>query len=177
MCFWKSLLLKQIAFVGRLIKNLERSVHPCYCEILIRREVYFFGGWGGTEVWSQVKHVCYHLSHTFSPFCSGYFGDGVLGLFAWAGLKPQSSWPQPPKWLGLQAWTTSTWRKATVFEQNMPERPGSNRKSRVRVRGAVTRPLEHWSQHDISTYRQGQAAVGWPQMAQNTAASPLPTCL
>jgi hypothetical protein len=27
----------------------------------------------------------YHLSHTSSPFCSGYLGDGVL-LFAQAGL-------------------------------------------------------------------------------------------
>jgi hypothetical protein len=24
------------------------------------------------------KQVPYHLSHTSSPFCSGYFGDGVL---------------------------------------------------------------------------------------------------
>jgi hypothetical protein len=23
------------------------------------------------------KLVLYYLSHTFSPFCSGYFGDGV----------------------------------------------------------------------------------------------------
>jgi hypothetical protein len=28
------------------------------------------------------------LSHTFSPFCSGYVGDGgSLELFAWAGLE------------------------------------------------------------------------------------------
>jgi hypothetical protein len=31
------------------------------------------------------------LSHAFSPFCSGYFGDGgSLDLFVWAGLEPQS---------------------------------------------------------------------------------------
>jgi hypothetical protein len=27
-------------------------------------------------------------------------------VFAQAGLEPQSSWSQPPKWLGLQAWAT-----------------------------------------------------------------------
>jgi hypothetical protein len=37
---------------------------------------------GGTGVWTQgftlTKQVLHHLSHTSSPFCSGYFGDGVL---------------------------------------------------------------------------------------------------
>jgi hypothetical protein len=32
------------------------------------------------------KQVFYCLSHTSSPFCSGYFGDGVTELFALAGL-------------------------------------------------------------------------------------------
>jgi hypothetical protein len=36
----------------------------------------------GTGVWIQgsllTKQVLYHLSHFSSPFCSGYFGDGVL---------------------------------------------------------------------------------------------------
>jgi hypothetical protein len=36
----------------------------------------------GTGAWTQrfvfTKQVLYHLSHTSSPFCSGYFGDGVL---------------------------------------------------------------------------------------------------
>jgi hypothetical protein len=30
-------------------------------------------------------------------------------LYARIGLKPWSSWPQPPKQLGLQAWTTGSW--------------------------------------------------------------------
>jgi hypothetical protein len=30
-------------------------------------------------------------------------------LFAWAGLKTWSSRYQPPKYLGLQVWATSTW--------------------------------------------------------------------
>jgi hypothetical protein len=38
------------------------------------------------------KQVLYGLSHTSSPFCAGYFGDGVS----------KSSPSQPPKWLGLQ---------------------------------------------------------------------------
>jgi hypothetical protein len=40
-----------------------------------------FGGWGETGVWTQgfalTKQELYHLSHTSSPFCSGYFGDRV----------------------------------------------------------------------------------------------------
>jgi hypothetical protein len=50
------------------------------------------------------KQVLYCLGHTSSPFCSGYFGDGISHeLFAWAGLKPRSSQSQPPKKLGLQS--------------------------------------------------------------------------
>jgi hypothetical protein len=40
------------------------------------------------------KQVLYHLSHTSSPFCSGYFGDRVSQLFAWAGLELWSSQSQ-----------------------------------------------------------------------------------
>jgi hypothetical protein len=36
---------------------------------------------GGTGVWTQgstlVKQALYHLHQTPSPFCSGYFGNGV----------------------------------------------------------------------------------------------------
>jgi hypothetical protein len=54
------------------------------------------------EVWIQdlilAKQVLYCLSHTFSPFCCGCFGDGGSQvLFAWNGLGPQSSSSQPPK--------------------------------------------------------------------------------
>jgi hypothetical protein len=34
------------------------------------------------------KQALYCLSHASSPLCSGYFGDGPLELFAWAGLEP-----------------------------------------------------------------------------------------
>jgi hypothetical protein len=41
--------------------------------------------------WAQsfelAKQLLYHLSHTFSPFCSGYVEDGVLGTIC-------LGWPQ-----------------------------------------------------------------------------------
>jgi hypothetical protein len=55
--------------------------------------LFFF--FSGTRVWTQdstlAGQVLYHLSHASSPFCSGYFGDGVCELFAWVSLKPWSS--------------------------------------------------------------------------------------
>jgi hypothetical protein len=45
--------------------------------------IIIFGGTGvGTQGFMFDRQVLYHLSHAFSPFCSGYFGDRVL-LFAW----------------------------------------------------------------------------------------------
>jgi hypothetical protein len=41
-------------------------------EILVTCSLFFF--WMGQEF----KLALYHLSHTCSAFCSGYFGDGVL---------------------------------------------------------------------------------------------------
>jgi hypothetical protein len=42
---------------------------------------FFFFFFGGTEIWTQgfmlAKQALYHLSHTCSPFCCGYFGDRV----------------------------------------------------------------------------------------------------
>jgi hypothetical protein len=43
---------------------------------------FFFFWW--TQGFVLAKQVLYHLSHTSSPFCCGYFGDGV----SWAGLEP-----------------------------------------------------------------------------------------
>jgi hypothetical protein len=45
---------------------------------------FFFGGGGGgsrvlTQGFTLAKQVLYCLSHTPSPFFSGYFGDGVSG--------------------------------------------------------------------------------------------------
>jgi hypothetical protein len=48
-----------------------------------KSEVIFWPDWylnKGLE-----KQALYRLSHTSSPFCSGYFGDGVT--FAWDGIK------------------------------------------------------------------------------------------
>jgi hypothetical protein len=50
-----------------------------------------------TQGFKLTTQTFYHLSHTYSPFCSGYFELGDLRLFAQAGLK---SWPfcsQPPQ--------------------------------------------------------------------------------
>jgi hypothetical protein len=52
----------------------------------------------------RVLHLLYHLSHTSSPFCSGYFGDRVL-CSAQAFLELQSYFSFPP-WQGWQACTT-----------------------------------------------------------------------
>jgi hypothetical protein len=46
---------------------------------LSRLHISFFllVGLGFDEGFTLAKQACYHLSHTFSPFCCGYFGDGV----------------------------------------------------------------------------------------------------
>jgi hypothetical protein len=57
-----------------------------------------------TRVWTAMQAL-YHLSHTTSPFCSGYFGDRV-SLFAQAhpGLQSHFMLPLSP---GCQAYTTT----------------------------------------------------------------------
>jgi hypothetical protein len=56
----------------------------------VRPAVFFLFFFGGTVILMQgfvlAKQALYHLCHTSSPFCSGYFGDGVSELFAQAGL-------------------------------------------------------------------------------------------
>jgi hypothetical protein len=41
--------------------------------------VSLFFSWTEFEImiFALAKQELYHLSHTSSPFCSGYFGDGV----------------------------------------------------------------------------------------------------
>jgi hypothetical protein len=42
-----------------------------------------------SQSFTFAKQVLCKLSHTSSPFCSGYFGDGWSHeVFAWAGLEP-----------------------------------------------------------------------------------------
>jgi hypothetical protein len=41
----------------------------------------------GAQGFILAKQVLYHLSHTSSPFCSGYFEDGVSGTIC-------LGWPQ-----------------------------------------------------------------------------------
>jgi hypothetical protein len=54
-----------------------------------KNNFFFFGSTAG--VWTQglmfAKQALYPLSHIYSPFCSGYFGDGV----SWTAY---SGWPQ-----------------------------------------------------------------------------------
>jgi hypothetical protein len=57
--------------------------------------------------------VLYHLSHTSSPFCSSYFGDGVLWTICLGW--PQTLWSQPPQELGLQTWATVSGLKSLYF--------------------------------------------------------------
>jgi hypothetical protein len=55
---------------------------------------YFFGG-TGNQGFTLAKLVLYSLSHTSSPLCSGYFGDGEGGsweISAHAGFEPWSLW-------------------------------------------------------------------------------------
>jgi hypothetical protein len=40
--------------------------------------VFVLQGWGLNSDFMVAKQVLYHLSHTFSSFCSDYFGDGGL---------------------------------------------------------------------------------------------------
>jgi hypothetical protein len=61
--------------------------------------VWFDGSGVWTRGFALAKQVLYHLSHTSSPFCSDYFGDGVLQTYL-PGLtlnEPWSSRSQPPK--------------------------------------------------------------------------------
>jgi hypothetical protein len=47
------------------------------CELLFFIYSFFFF-FGGTHCYALAKQALYHLSHTSSPFFSGYFGDGGL---------------------------------------------------------------------------------------------------
>jgi hypothetical protein len=58
----------------------KRNASPPFCPVSKERSVantsfLFFFFFGGTGIWTYV----YHFSHTSSPFCSGYFGNGILG--------------------------------------------------------------------------------------------------
>jgi hypothetical protein len=48
------------------------------------------------------KQMLYHLSNTSSPLAVFILELGSCELFAWAGLEPQSSRSQPPKYLESQ---------------------------------------------------------------------------
>jgi hypothetical protein len=56
---------------------LPPSLPPSFCSM---------GDRFGTEGFVLARQVCYHISHAFSPSCSGYFGDRV-SLLAQACLN------------------------------------------------------------------------------------------
>jgi hypothetical protein len=55
---------------------------------------FFLGGWAGLE-FELTKQALYHLSLISSPFCSGYFEDGVLQSinlgWPWTAILPISA--------------------------------------------------------------------------------------
>jgi hypothetical protein len=74
---------------------------PILCYLII--VWYLFVCMYGTGVWTQdfmlATQAVYHLSHTSSPFCSGYFGEGASQTiqFVQTSLKLWSSRSQTPK--------------------------------------------------------------------------------
>jgi hypothetical protein len=59
----------------------------CHYTLPVTCIIYLFIYFGGTRVWTQdfvlAKLVLYHLSHTASPFWSGYFGHGSPNYLSW----------------------------------------------------------------------------------------------
>jgi hypothetical protein len=83
---WTVILLISASCVARLTD--VSHWHPA--ALVILKFIFYFGG---TVVWTWgfvlAKQALYHLNHTSSPFCFGYFWR--WGLIALADLKPQSS--------------------------------------------------------------------------------------
>jgi hypothetical protein len=77
---------------------------------------------GGTAIWIQgfalAREALYHLSHSASPFCVGYFGNKVL-LFCLGWLKPLISASWVARITGVSHWCLAT-------RCNVLERWGSN---------------------------------------------------
>jgi hypothetical protein len=77
--------------------------------IIYSFDVSFFFKWDW--VWTQsfvlAKQVLYYLSHTSSPFYSGYFGDGSLTNYLprlASNLDPMISASQLAKFIGVSHW-------------------------------------------------------------------------
>jgi hypothetical protein len=66
------------------MKIMGRLTIKGFCDMDVTFPFFsFWWDWG----FVLAKQVLYCLSHTSSPFCSGYFGDGLLN-YLWG-------WPQP----------------------------------------------------------------------------------
>jgi hypothetical protein len=70
-----------------------------------------FGGFFGETGVELRDHACkqalYCLSHTSSPFCSGYFGDGVLGTICAGWPWTMSCLISASQDARIQVWATS----------------------------------------------------------------------
>jgi hypothetical protein len=77
---WKGV-LQEICILGSL-SALRCQVRRSSSVASVWGYAFGFFFFGATGVWTQdfmlAKKVLYLLRHTSSPFCSGYFGDGVL---------------------------------------------------------------------------------------------------
>jgi hypothetical protein len=59
--------------------NLEiNSMRNCTNIWRLKNILYFLWDWGLNSGLHTAKQALYHLNHTSSLFCSGYFGDGDL---------------------------------------------------------------------------------------------------
>jgi hypothetical protein len=110
--------------------SVPLSPHPHCC--LFSSWYPFWLGWdeislaflflffGGTRVWTQgftlAKQALYRLSNTSSPFCSGYFGDGISQTicmgWSWTVILPVLA-SQVARIIGMNC--IGTWQISVVF--------------------------------------------------------------
>jgi hypothetical protein len=99
-------MLSKIPHSGFFFFFFECVLSPCSETISCLNSSFFI--FGGTRVWTQgftFTKQAYCLSHTSSPFCSGYFWRWGLINYCLGCLKLQSSRCE----LGLHVWVTDAW--------------------------------------------------------------------
>jgi hypothetical protein len=102
-CFWVlGFELRVLHLLGRHSTSWAKLL-DCFCLVIFEiRNDWFCPGWPGPL-------SCYFVLPTTAGVqmhtCLPIGWDG-----AWIALKPRSFWSQLPKYLGLQAWVTSSWK-------------------------------------------------------------------
>jgi hypothetical protein len=76
----------------------------------------FWWYWGLNSRLHATKQALNCLIHTSSPFCFGYFGDGVLQAICRGWSRTSILLIQSPKYLGLQVWATGAWLDIGVLD-------------------------------------------------------------